>query len=93
MSTPTRVWLSVSLARSVSCLPWDVHDCPGELTETGDLKQHPPQNLLLLTLAEKRDEMAKSGLIARGKAHTTVQLSWPPGWALAPASCCSLAGL
>lgn len=58
-----------------------------------DLKQHPPQNLLLLTLAEKRDEMAEPGLIARGKATTTVQLSWPPGWALAPASCCSLAGL
>lgn len=33
MSTPTGVWLSVSLARSVSYLPWDVHDCPGELAE------------------------------------------------------------
>lgn len=59
----------------------------------GDLKQHPPQNLLPLTFPEKREEMAGPGLTARGKAHTTVQLSWPPGWALAPASCCSLAGL
>lgn len=33
MSTRTGVWLSVSLARSVSYLPWDVHDCPGELAE------------------------------------------------------------